>query len=152
MQTEADTPAVERGEDRRRPADPPTIDRLTRIYLKIRDARSALTAVYDEQEAALKVQMDEVAGAIKDQMQTLGVKTARTDFGTVSLSTKTRYWASDWDMMGRFIIDNDAVFLLEKRIAQTNMSTFLEENPGVVPPGLNTLSEVAVSVRRPSKT
>jgi len=143
---------VERGEDRRQPPEPATMDRLTRIYVKIRDARSKLTATYDAQEAALKEQMDEVANAMKDQLQALGVKTARTDFGTVSLSSKTRYWASDWDQMGQFIIDNDAVFLLEKRLAQTNMSTFLTENPGVVPPGLNTLTEISVSVRRPSKT
>jgi hypothetical protein len=40
---------------------------------------------------------------------------------------------------------------LEKRIAQTNMAQFLEENPGVVPPGLNSMTEYAISVRKPTK-
>jgi hypothetical protein len=49
------------------------------------------------------------------------------------------------------MVENDAIDLLEKRIAQTNMKTFLEENPGLVPPGLNSNTEYAVSVRKPSK-
>jgi hypothetical protein len=56
--------------------------------------------------------------------------------------------AQDWDAMKRFIIDHDAVDLLEKRIAQKAMSEFLTDNPGVVPPGLNTMTEVDVSVRK----
>jgi hypothetical protein len=31
------------------------------------------------------------------------------------------------------------------------MGTFLDENPGVVPPGLNTMTEYAISVRKPTK-
>jgi len=37
---------------------------------------------------------------------------------------------------------------MEKRIAQTNMSTFLEENPDLHPPGLNIDSRYTVVVRR----
>jgi hypothetical protein len=48
-------------------------------------------------------------------------------------------------------MQHDALDLLEKRIAQTNMATFLEENPGVYPPGLNTTTEYQISVRKPSK-
>lgn len=53
--------------------------------------------------------------------------------------------------MHRFILEHDALFLLEKRIAQTNMDDFLEQNPGDVPPGLNTTSELTVSVMKPRK-
>jgi hypothetical protein len=38
--------------------------------------------------------------------------------------------------------------LLEKRIAQTNMATFLEDNPDLHPPGLNVDSRYTVVVRR----
>ena len=47
--------------------------------------------------------------------------------------------------------ENDALDLLEKRIAQTNMANFLQENPTLVPPGLNSNSEYAISVRKPTK-
>jgi len=40
---------------------------------------------------------------------------------------------------------------LEKRIAQTNMATFLADNPSLVPAGLNSTTEYAISVRKPTK-
>ena len=127
------------------------MDRLAKVYLKIRAARSLATKEYEEKEEALKAQQADIANAMKDQMQALGVKSAGTLFGTVSLSIKTRYYTQDREAFNRFVIENDAIFLLENRIAQTNMSKFLEENPGNVPPGLNTISETAVSVTKPRK-
>jgi hypothetical protein len=50
--------------------------------------------------------------------------------------------------MNRFIVENEAVDLLEKRIHQGNMKQFLEENPEVLPPGLNADSEYSITVRR----
>lgn len=127
---------------------PITLDRLAKVYLKIRNKTGELTKAYETEVETLKAKQHEVALAMKDIMQATGQKSAKTDHGTIILSTKTRYVAQDWDAMKRFIIDNDAVDLLEKRIAQKNMSEFLEANPGVVPPGLNTLTEVDVSVRK----
>lgn len=128
-----------------------TMDRLTKVYIKIRDARSKLTKDYETEDERLKTQQAEVASLMKDQMRALGVKSVGTTFGTVSARVKTRYYAQDWDAMYRFIHENDAAFLLEKRIAQTNMSEFLNQNPGNVPPGLNTMSETEISVSKPRK-
>jgi hypothetical protein len=127
------------------------MDKMTKTYIKIRDKVSALTAEYDDAVEALKAQQQIVANAMKDHLQAQGGKSLKTEYGTVSLVTKTRYVAQDWDLMKRFVIENDAMDLLEKRIAQTNMAKFLEENPDNVPPGLNTLSTIEVSVRKPTR-
>jgi hypothetical protein len=37
---------------------------------------------------------------------------------------------------------------LEKRLNQTNVKAFIEENPDVVPKGLNVDSEYIISVRK----
>jgi hypothetical protein len=100
---------------------------------------------------ALKAQQDEIKFAMKDQMKAMGVKSVQTQFGTVSLVTKTRYTTQDWDSFKRFIVEHEVVDLLEKRIAQSNMASFLEENPTLVPPGLNSTTEFDISVRKPSK-
>lgn len=128
-----------------------TMDRLTRVYIKMRDKLSTLSREFDEAEAAIKAQQSEVTNAMKDIIQKAGGTGMKTSFGTVALKTSTRYYTQDWESMYRFIVDNDAVHLLEKRIAQRNMSEFLESNPGVVPPGLNTMSEITVSVTKPRK-
>jgi hypothetical protein len=126
------------------------LDKLAKVYRKMRDQISELTKEYDTQVELLKAQQDEIKNAMKEQMQALGVTSVRTDQGTVVLSVKTRYSTADWDSFKKFVIEHEALDLFEKRIAQLNMKQFLDENPGVVPPGLNSNSEYDVSVRKPT--
>ena len=126
------------------------LDKLARVYRKIRDQISTLTKEYDTQVEVLKAQQEEIKNAMKDQMQALGVTSVRTPQGTVVMSVKTRYSTADWDSFKKFVVEQDALDLFEKRIAQSNMKQFLEENPGVVPPGLNSNAEYDISVRKPT--
>jgi hypothetical protein len=127
------------------------MDKLAKVYRRMAARIQELTQAYENEVEEIKRQQDAVKIALKDQMLVLGVSSVRTDQGTVVLSTKTRYNTQDWDSFKTFVLQHEAVDLLEKRIAQTNMSTFLEENPGLVPPGLNSVSEYAISVRKPTK-
>lgn len=127
------------------------MDKLARVYRKMQARIQELTTIYETEVEVLKAQQDAVKTALKDQMLALGVKSVNTAEGTVILSTKTRYSTQDWDSFKHFVIENDALDLFEKRIAQTNMATFLRENPALVPPGLNSNSEFSISVRKPSK-
>lgn len=128
-----------------------TMDRLTRIYIKMRDKMTEMTRDYETAFEAIKEQQAEVASAMKDIVRSVGGTGVKTNYGTVALKTTTRYYAQDWEAMGNFIVEHAAPHLLEKRIAQKNMSEFLEQNPGMVPPGLNTMSEITVSVTTPRK-
>jgi hypothetical protein len=122
------------------------VDKLVRIYMKMRSAIQDL----DAQIESIKEQQQSVKNEIKDRMRGTGVKSLRTDHGTVSLMEKTRYYTNDWDSFKKFMVEHDALDLLEKRIAQSNMKLFLEENPGSIPPGLNSDTEFEISVRKPS--
>ena len=122
------------------------VDKLVRIYMKMRSAIQDL----DAQIESIKEQQQSVKNEIKDRMRGTGVKSLRTDHGTVSLMEKTRYYTNDWDSFKKFMVEHDAIDLLEKRIAQSNMKLFLEENPGSIPPGLNSDTEFEISVRKPS--
>ena len=123
------------------------IDKLVHIHTKIKAQMEAL----DQQLAELEEQRTEIRMAIKDQMKALGLKSVQTSFGTVSLINKTRYNTQDWDSFKQFVLEHQVVDLLEKRIAQSNMAQFLEENPGVVPPGLNSVSEFEIRVTKARK-
>ena len=126
------------------------LDRLTRIYMKMRSHIQAIEAEYEAKIEDLKNQQKEVKNAIKDLMLQQGSRSVRTDFGTVVLSEKTRYYTQDWESFKKFVIEQDAVDLLERRIHQSNMAKFLEENVALHPPGLNSDTEFDVSVRKPS--
>lgn len=121
------------------------MDKLARMYMKMRTAIQDL----DKQIEDIKEAQQHVKNAMKDQMLALGTKSVRTDFGTISLKEKTRYYTQDWDSFKKFVIEHDAVDLLEKRIAQTNMQTFLEENPSLHPPGLSNTAEFDIAVTKP---
>lgn len=123
-----------------------SIDTLCKIYMKMRAKVSEL----DAQIATIKEQQEQVSIAMRDKMKELGVNSLRTDHGTVTMLKKTRYYTQDWDSFKNFVLENQAVDLLERRIAQTNMTQFLEENPGLVPPGLNAETKLDVSVRKPT--
>jgi hypothetical protein len=127
------------------------LDKLAKIYRKIRTKIQELTTAYETEVEALKVQQQEVSNAMKDHMMAAGLKSVRTDEGTIMLGQKTRYTTSDWDSFKQFVLEHEVLDLFEKRIAQSNMAQFLEENPGLVPPGLNSDSEYTITVRKPSK-
>jgi uncharacterized protein YeaO (DUF488 family) len=127
------------------------MDKLAKVYRKMSARIQELTQAYENEVEQIKAQQEQVKVALKDMMLALGTSSVRTDQGTVVLSTKTRYNTQDWDSFKTFVREHDALDLLEKRIAQGNMATFLEENPGLLPPGLNSNTEYAISVRKPTK-
>ena len=114
-----------------------------KIYLKAQEVQKELDRL-EEQKAEIKL-------AMKDQMRALGINSVRTEGGNISLSSKIRYYTDDWDSFKNFALENDALDLFEKRIAQKNMALFLEENPGKVPAGLSSMSEITVTVTKPTK-
>jgi hypothetical protein len=118
------------------------LDKLVAIHAKIKAKQAKL----DKELADLEEQREEIRLAIKDQMKALGLTSVKTSSGTVSLMKSTRYNTQDWDSFKAFVLEHQVVDLLEKRIAQSNMAQFLEENPGVLPPGLNSVTGFDIRV------
>jgi len=129
-------------------SDVPNAEKLTTVYLKIKDKRSELSAEFKEKDAELVEQLEKVKRALLDYCEEQGVDSVRTSAGLFYRSARTRYWTSDWASMHEFILENEVPELLDKRVNQSNMKQYLEENPDQVPKGLNVDSEYIVSVRR----
>ena len=123
-------------------------DKLVKAYIKIRDKRKQLADDYEKQDKDLEESLDLIESELLTICKETGADSLRTEFGTVSRRVSKRYWTNDWHSFYKFLKEHGALELLEKRIAQTNMTTFLEENPGTLPPGLNVDSRFTVSVRR----
>ncbi len=124
------------------------VDKLAGIYIKIRDARAKLKSDYEAQDTELQEQMDVIEEQLLEACKSIGADSIRTAAGTVIRSVKNRYWTNDWDSMYSFVREHDAFGLLERRIHQTNMKSFIEENPNLLPMGLNTDSRYSIVVRR----
>jgi len=122
--------------------------KLTRVYLKIRDEKARVAAEFKQKEADLNEQLDKVKAALLDYCKEQGADSVRTSEGLFYRSVKTRYWTSDWEEMHKFVLEHQVPEFFEKRLNQTIVKTFLEENPDIVPKGLNVDSEYVISVRK----
>ena len=125
-------------------------EQLTRVYLKIRDKKAQLSAEFKKQEEDLNKQLDQVKTALLGYCKEQGLESVKTSEGIFYRSVKTRYWTSDWEAMHQFVMEHNVPEFLEKRLNQTNVRTFLEENPETIPKGLNVDSEYIISVRKKS--
>lgn len=125
-----------------------SVDKLVKAYTKIRDKRSELTSKYKEEEGKLREQQDKVKLALLGYCKEHEVDSVRTASGLFYRTVKQRYWTSDWESMHKFIMDNEVPEFFEKRLNQTHVRQFIEENPDLVPAGLNVDSEYAISVRK----
>ena len=126
----------------------PLLDKMTKAYIRIRDAKAQLKAKYEEEEKALTVQMDAIKHALLEHCKEHGVDSVRTGSGLFYRSVKTRYWTGDWAAMHAFVMDRGLPEFLEKRLNQTAVKAYLEENPEDPPPALNVDSEYTLSVRK----
>lgn len=124
------------------------VEKLVKIYLKMRDKHGELSQQFKQTEEALKDQMAKIKGALLDHCKEHSVESVRTSEGLFFRTTKQSYWTNDWESMGNFIVEHQVPELFEKRLNQGNMKQFLEENPDLLPPGLNVESQYSVTVRR----
>ena len=125
-----------------------TAEKLTKAYLKIRAERASLSADYKEKDSVLSRQLEKVKKGLLDYCNAHGVESVRTTEGLFYRSTKTKYWTNDWDKMYAFVLEHQVPELFEKRLNQTNLKQFLEENPEVQPEGLNMDTTYSITVRK----
>jgi len=125
-----------------------TPDKLTAIYIKMRDA------IRDKEDEIkeIKAQQEKVIEKMLALCEEQNIDSLKTPAGTISRRVRTNYWANDWDKMYNFIEEHAAFHLLEKRIHTSNMKEFLETNPDVAPPGLQVNRKYTVTVLKPRNT
>lgn len=128
--------------------DKPSVEQLVSVFIKIRDARDAAKREWEEREADFNEQLDLIDQQLLEICKETGADSIRTKHGTAIRSVKSRYWTNDWESFYDFIYKQNEFGLLEKRIHQTHMKQFLEENPELLPAGLNVDSQYTITVRR----
>ena len=122
--------------------------KLTKAYLRIRAHRAELKAKFTKEDDDLKLQQEKIKQALLQYLKDSEEESIRTSEGLVYRTLKQKYWTSDWEAMGQFVIENKVPELFAKSLNQTNVKQFLEENPDKLPKGLNVDSEYVISVRK----
>jgi len=129
-----------------------TVDTLVHIkdYIRLRTLLAQKEEEYETAIAPLKQEFDLTAAILLGICNTQNADSIKTPAGTISRRVQSRYWTSDWGAMYEFINEHHAPHLLEQRIHNSNMKEFLEENPDVLPAGLNNDRKYVIQVRKPT--
>ena len=124
------------------------VDKLVRVYMKMRDERTKIIDKYEAEQEAIDKQMDLVKKALLEYCKTNNVDSVRTKDGLFYRTIERRYWTNNWEAMGKFVLEHGVPELFEKRLHQGNTKAFLEEHPDLLPPGLNVDSEYKLTVKK----
>lgn len=124
------------------------IAKMTKVYVKIRDARAELKREFEAKDVDLKAQLEKLESAFLRLLEDSKLDSMKTEFGTVYRSEDTIPQAEDWDKLYAFIREHDAFEALEKRITKRFVKDFMEANEGRLPPGVKVFRKFTVNVRR----
>jgi hypothetical protein len=127
-------------------------DELVEAYLLIRSERDRLLREYELADAKLKEDMAKLEAVMLEMCNAVNADSIKTKHGTVMRKLNERFFCQDWENFYKFVLDAEAIQLLERRIHQSNFKQFLAETAmDGLPPGVNVMREYGVSVRKASK-
>jgi hypothetical protein len=127
------------------------LDELVKVYLTIRSAREKMKAEWEVEDRALEDEMKVLEQNFMVTCNESNAKSIRTNNGTVIRKLNERFTVADGESFRKFVLENEAVDLLEARIHQGNFKEFIKERAADgLPPGVNVMREFTITVRKPS--
>jgi len=126
-----------------------SVDTLTKAYVQLRDQRSALKEGFEQQDTALVSKMDKLEAMLMHKLNEFQVDSVKTPFGTVYTQVDTRYTCKDWTNFWGWMLTEERLDAVEKRVSQRAMKD-IENSGAELPPGVEVSREKKVVVRRGS--
>ena len=123
------------------------IQTLVDKYVQLRDKKSELDTAHKERMAKYNHAMKELESRLLDQLNTLGVESARTPSGTAYRSIRSSVKVDDRDAFISFVRDNDGWDFVESRPNKSAVESYLEEQQEL-PPGVSMSRQAVVNIRR----
>jgi hypothetical protein len=128
-----------------------SIEELVEAYRKVREAIAKRKETFEVQMEKLEDSLEVISSSILEFCNEHNLDSVKTPMGTVSRRVQSRYWTNDWESMYSFVVEHNIPFVLEKRIHNGSMQQFLDENPDLMPMGLQLDRKFVIQVRKPTK-
>lgn len=126
-----------------------TVDAVIKKYMKLRYQKEAVEAEIKERVDMIKADMAKLEAFLKAKLDADGLTSFKTDHGTAFLTTTDFANVEDWDAVLRFIREEEAFDMLEKRISKTAVRGYIEANKEV-PPGVKYGTKLDINIRKPT--
>ena len=117
-------------------------------YLTLRNQKEALAQSVKAKVEEINAKLAKIEAWIKQQADAQGVTSFKSEHGTAFLTTVDFANVADWDATLRFIRDNEAYDMLEKRVSKTAVRAYIDQTK-TVPPGVNYGTKLEVNIRKP---
>ena len=126
-------------------------DQLVETFITLRNERDRLRNEYEAKDAVIKEEMTTLEQALLAICNETNATSIKTDKCTVIRKLNERFFCTDWDNFRDYVLEHQALELLERRIHQGNFKEFIsgKESDGL-PPGVNVMREFGVTVRKPT--
>jgi hypothetical protein len=128
------------------------LEELVKAYIAIRNKRDANAREFDAKDKELKAELAQLDQVMLNSCNEIDADSIKTNSGTIIKTMKENFVCSDWDNFKQYIVQEDAIDLLQQRIHQTNFKEFLSNRTDEgLPPGISSMKEFQIVVRKPSK-
>ena len=123
-------------------------DRLVKIRIKMRDAKTAMKKAFELEYDKITQQEDVIDAEFKRMCQEEGTTGFKTEFGTVSLVETLKTSCADWTAFKEFLADEDPLNWLTNSIKSAAVKDYMKDHEGMLPPGVSIFKELTARVRR----
>ena len=123
-------------------------EQVVERMIQLRDQRDALKAKFAAEDKKLEESYLKGEAWLLNELQTTGAQSMRFECGTVTQSTTMRANIGDWDALSKFIVENNLVDMLQKRISTTTLKEYMSSEGKEVPPGVAITYVRCISIRR----
>lgn len=134
--------------DDRRPLKGFKAGDLVAKYVAIRDKKDALVKAHKEAVKTLDLQLGMLEGEFNARMNVEGVDQISSPVATVYYQSSARYKCNDWDAFLNYAEATGKAELMQRRLSSKAMKEHIEENDGVLPPGITAETYRDVRVRK----
>lgn len=122
---------------------------LVAMRRALTEHKSKLTAEFNKKDAEIRSALADVENQIRAVMNKAGLKSARTDAGTVTLRTTTHYRVSDWATIDRLVQETGDTSFFQRRLSSTRFRQYLDEGNDI-PEGVTTQDLIEISITKPN--
>jgi S-adenosylmethionine synthetase len=126
-----------------------TVDAVIKKYMKLRSQKEAVEAEVKERINQIKADMTKLEAFLKAKMDADGLTSFKSEHGTAFLTTTDFANVDDWDAVLRFIREEGAYDMLERRVSKTAVRGYIEANKEV-PPGVKYGTKLDINIRKPT--
>jgi hypothetical protein len=126
-------------------------DRLVRVFIKIRAARSDLKRTFETEDGELKGKLRQVENELLRRALEQGLKGFNTNNGTTYVKEEQHVSIADPDDFMEFVKEEGDLYFYEQRPSLGHVREYQKAHDGELPPGIRMFRENRMRVRATNK-